>query len=159
MVLRFCCKNHKIQNLNVETNYFNGQTVREKKLANSMHVIFWPYIKILLANFKENSGLWWPQGAVTCPLLDRGKRPLVIFEVFRACLREFLLLFHELFFDSKILSSSCSRHQKFDYECSSYTGNEAQSPNFYHFQTIFGIFGAVRLGRSPQPREIFFTKN
>ena len=64
----------------------------------------------------------------------------IIFEVFGVNLSEFLIFLHEIFFGSKILLSSCDKHQKFDYGCSSYPGNEAQSPNFGNFLTILGIF-------------------
>ena len=37
---------------------------------------------------------------------------------------------HEIFFGSKILPSSCVKHQNFDYGRSRYPGNEAQSPDF-----------------------------
>ena len=47
-------------------------------------------------------------------------------------------------FDSKILSSCCDKHQNFDYECSSYPVNEAQSPDFGRFLTILGIFRDVQ---------------
>ena len=36
----------------------------------------------------------------------------------------------EIFFGSKILPSSCGKHQNFYYGCPSYPGNEAQSPDF-----------------------------
>ena len=64
----------------------------------------------------------------------------MIFKVFRVYLSEFLIFLHENFFGSKILPSSCDKHQNLDYGCSSYPGNEAQSPVFGHFLTIFGIF-------------------
>ena len=64
----------------------------------------------------------------------------MIFEVFGAYVSEFLISLPEIFSGSKILPSSCDEHQKFDYGCSSYRGNEAQSPNFGRFLTIFGIF-------------------
>ena len=70
----------------------------------------------------------------------------MIFKVFGG---EFLIFLHEIFFVSKILPSSCDKHQNFDYGCSRYPGNEAQSPDFGHFLTIFGVLQAVRFGRSP----------
>ena len=51
-------------------------------------------------------------------------------------------------FSSKILPSSYDKHQIFDYGCSRYPGNKAQSPDFGHFLTILGIFRAVCLGTS-----------
>ena len=72
----------------------------------------------------------------------------VIFKVFGVYLSEFLIFLHEIFFGSKILPSSCDKHQNFDYECSSYPGKEAQSPDFGHFLTILGIFRAVCLDTS-----------
>ena len=49
----------------------------------------------------------------------------MIFEVFGEYLSEFLMFLREIFFVSKILPS--------------YPGNEAQSPDFGPFLTIFGI--------------------
>ena len=72
----------------------------------------------------------------------------MIFKVFGVYLSEFLTFLHEIFFGSKIRPSSCDKHQNFDYGCSSYPGNEAQSPDFGHFLTILGIFRAVCLGTS-----------
>ena len=72
----------------------------------------------------------------------------MIFKVFGVYLSEFLIFLHEIFFVSKILPSSCDKHQNFDYGCSRYPGNEAQSPDFGHFLTILGIFWAVWLGTS-----------
>ena len=70
----------------------------------------------------------------------------MIFKVFGVYLSEFLIFLHEIFFGSKILPSSCDIHQNFDYGCSRYPGNEAQSPDFGYFLSIFGIFRAVCLG-------------
>ena len=64
----------------------------------------------------------------------------MIFKVFGVYLSEFLIFLHQIFFDSKILQSSCDKHQNFDHGSSSYPGNEAQSPDFGHFLTILGIF-------------------
>ena len=41
----------------------------------------------------------------------------MIFEVSWAYLSEFLIFLHEIFFGSKILQSTCDKHQKFDYGC------------------------------------------
>ena len=57
----------------------------------------------------------------------------MIFKVFGVHLSESLIFLHEIFFGSKILSSSCDKHQEFDYGCSSYPGNEAHSPDFGRF--------------------------
>ena len=72
----------------------------------------------------------------------------MIFEVFGVYLSEFLIFLHEIFFGSKILLSSYDQHQNFDYVCSSYPGNEAQSSDFGHFLTIWGIFRAACLATS-----------
>ena len=48
-----------------------------------------------------------------------GKRKFVIFDVFRAHIREFSIFFHEIYIVAKGLSSSCGRHQKYAYKCSS----------------------------------------
>ena len=57
----------------------------------------------------------------------------MIFKVFGVYLSISLIFLHEIFFGSKILPSSCDKHQKFNYGCSSYPGNEAQSPGFGRF--------------------------
>ena len=57
----------------------------------------------------------------------------MIFKVFGIYPSEFLIFLYEVFFGSKILLVSCDKHQKFGYRCSSYPGNEAQSPDFGHF--------------------------
>ena len=54
-------------------------------------------------------------------------------KVCRVYLEEFLVFLHEIFFGSKIIPSSCDKHQNFDYGCSRYPGNEAQSPDFGYF--------------------------
>ena len=72
----------------------------------------------------------------------------MIFKVFGVYFGDFLMFLHEIFFGSKILPSSCDKHQHFDYGCSRYPGNEAQSPDFGKLLTIFGIFRAVCLGAS-----------
>ena len=56
-----------------------------------------------------------------------------IFEYFWEYLRECLIFLREIFFGSKILSSTCDKDQKFDYECSNYPGNKAQSPDVGRF--------------------------
>ena len=70
------------------------------------------------------------------------------FRVFGAYLSEFYVFPCEIFFGSKILPSSCNKHQKFDYMCSSYPGNEAPKSRFWPFLTILGIFGAACFGIS-----------
>ena len=54
----------------------------------------------------------------------------MIFEDFWEYLNMFLIFLHEIFFDSKILSSTFDKYQKIDYGCSSYPENEAQNPDF-----------------------------
>ena len=73
-------------------------------------------------------------------------KKFMIFKVFGVYLSEFLIFHHEIFFGSKILPSSCDKHQNFDYGCSSYPGNEAQSLDFGHFLAILDNFRAVCLG-------------
>ena len=80
----------------------------------------------------------------------------IIFKVFGVYISEFLIFLHETYFGSKILPSSCDKHQNFDYGCFRYPGNEAQSPDFGHFLTIFGIFRAVCLGTSLKTRTLIF---
>ena len=67
-----------------------------------------------------------------------GKQNLEIFEVFRAYIREFSIVFRNISFNSKISSSSCSINQKSDCKCSSYPVNEAQIldfGDFWHFSS------------------------
>ena len=49
----------------------------------------------------------------------------MIFKVFGVYLSESLIFLHEIYFGSKILPSSCDKHQNFDHWFSSYPGNEA----------------------------------
>ena len=65
------------------------------------------------------------------------KRNSANFEYCKTHLREFLIFFFHNFFDSKIFSRSCNRHQKFDCKCLSCPGNKAKNPDFF---TIFGMF-------------------
>ena len=64
----------------------------------------------------------------------------MIFKVFGVYLNEFLIFLREIVFDSKILPRSCDNLQNFDYGCSRYPGNDAESPDFGHFLTILDIF-------------------
>ena len=80
----------------------------------------------------------------------------MIFKVFGVYVSDFLIFFHEIFVGSKILPSSCDKHQNFDCGCSRYLGNETQSPDFGHFLTILGIFQAVCLATSLWPRTLIF---
>ena len=73
---------------------------------------------------------WRP---VTLALLATKK--FTIFEVFGVCFGDFFILLHQILFGNKILTSSCSRHQK----CSSYLGNEAQISDFA-FSNVFWNF-------------------
>ena len=57
-------------------------------------------------------------------------KKFMILKVFGVYLSEFLIFLHEIFFGSKILPCSCDKHQKFDYGCSIYPGNEAQKSRF-----------------------------
>ena len=63
-----------------------------------------------------------------------------IFEVFGAYLRESFIFFLEIFFRSKILPISCDKHQKLDYGCSTYAGNESKSPDFGRFWRFVAFF-------------------
>ena len=72
----------------------------------------------------------------------------MIFKVCGVYPSEFFIFLHKIFFGSKILPSSCNKHQNFDYGSSSYPGNEAQSPDFGHSLTILGILRAVCLATS-----------
>ena len=79
-------------------------------------------------------------------------KKLMIFEVFWEYLSEFLIFLHEIFFGSKILLSSCDKHQKLVYGCSSYPGSSESW--FLLFLIIFGIFRAVCFGTSLWPRTL-----
>ena len=76
-----------------------------------------------------------------------GKQNLPVSEVFREYLTKFSIFFHGQFFVCKNVSLSCSKHKKFDYDYSSYHGNEAQNPNFDYFLRIlefFALFVSVK---------------
>ena len=51
----------------------------------------------------------------------------------------FLIFLHAIFFDSKILSSTCPTHQKFEYVCSNYPGNEAKKSPVWPFLDGLGL--------------------
>ena len=82
----------------------------------------------------------------------------MIFKVFGVYLSEFLIFLHEIFLGSKILPSSCNKHQNFDYGCSRYPRNEAQSPDFGHFYD-FGHFSTSPFLISIYLEQKMFTKN
>ena len=63
-----------------------------------------------------------------------------IYKVFRAYISEFVIFFHEIFINCKILWRSCHWHQNFEYKYSGCPGNEAQSPNFSRFLAILTFF-------------------
>ena len=73
-------------------------------------------------------------------------KKFTIFKVFGVYHNEFLTFLHEISFGSMILPSSYDEHQNFDYGYSSYPMNEAQSPDFGNFLSIFGIFETFRFG-------------
>ena len=83
----------------------------------------------------------------------------MIFEVFHNILASFFIFLHGTFYNCKIVSRCCDKHQNFDYESSSDSENEAQSPHFGHFLTILSIFRLVCLGKSLQPMTLIFYKN
>ena len=61
------------------------------------------------------------------------------FKVIGVYLSEFLIYLHEIFFGSKILPISCDTNQNFDYGCSRYSGNEAQSPDFLRYLAFLAV--------------------
>ena len=69
----------------------------------------------------------------------------LIFEVFWEYLSKFLTFLREIFFGSKIITSSCDKHQKFDHGCSSFPGNKTQSADFCSFFGDLGHFQVVSL--------------
>ena len=72
-----------------------------KTLANLMHMIFGPVTKILSANFyKYFQGSGGSRELSSDFSSTRGKRKLVVFDVFRPYLKDFSLFFHEIFIDS-----------------------------------------------------------
>ena len=59
--------------------------------------------------------------------------------------------------ESFLAASSCDKREKFDYGCSTYPGNETQSPDFGCFSKILGIFRAARFFTSLLPRTVIFN--
>ena len=120
-----------------------------RKKGNAINMFFYNCYQNppgqLLKHFLKIGQLWEP---VTWSLSGWVYMKSMIFEVFWEYLGEFLIFLREIFFRSKILSSYCDKRQNFDYECSIYPGNEAQSQHFGHFLTILGIFRAVCFGKS-----------
>ena len=86
-------------------------------------------------------------------------KKFMIFKVFGVYLSEFLIFHHEIFFGCKILLSSCDKHQKFDYGCSSYPGNEAQSSDFGHFWRFLAFFKLSVLAQAFDLEQWFFYEN
>ena len=82
----------------------------------------------------------WALGACRVTIRRCGMNEIPDFRGFWECLSKFLTFLHKIFFGSKILTSSCDHHQKFDHGCSSYPGNETQSADFGHFFWQFGVF-------------------
>ena len=101
---------------------------------------FWTLLpKFYWLTFKNFHGSVGPRYLSRDLLLGVGKRTLTTFRLFCAYLKQFLSFVH----DSNILSSSCCRHQNFDYESSSCPANEAESRNlavFYFFWPTLLIF-------------------
>ena len=97
-----------------------------KKTANAIMMIFISVTKILLEIFKIIFETLSALGA--CHVTITGgmvyKKSMIV-KVFGVYLSEFLIFLHEIFFGSKILLSSCDKHQSFDHWFSSYPGNEA----------------------------------
>ena len=95
--------------------------------------IFWKIFKTIFKTFISSGGLsrdhYWRGGIHE--IHDWG---------FWEYLSDFFIFLHEISFHSKILSSSCDEHQKFDYMCSRYTEEEAKCPDIGRSLTILGIF-------------------
>ena len=98
-----------------------------KKTTNTINMVFASVIKSSWATLKTIFETVSALGV--CHVTTIGGmvyKKSMIFEVFGA-------YFREIFFGSKILPSSCDKHQSFDYGCSRYSVNEAKSPDFGHF--------------------------
>ena len=122
------------------------------KIWQIQYIWFFDHItNILLANFYKKIQGYGHE----LPRFDRGKQILVIFEIFRAYIRKLSIFFHMILFGSKILTCSCDRHQKFDYNCSSYP----ESLEFGHFCIIFGVFQAIHFEASFGLGQWFFHYN
>ena len=87
-----------------------------KKTSNAINGMFYkcyqnPLGQIKKKKFKTLSAL----GACHVTIIGGVVyKKLMIFKVFGVYLSEFLIFHHEIFFGSKILSSSCDKHQNFD---------------------------------------------
>ena len=120
--------------------------------------IFARVIKILLGNlwnnFRNFIGLWGVSR-------DHYWRGVIqeIFEVLGAYLSGFLIFLREILFGSKILPSTCDKHQKFDYGCSIYPGNEAQSHDLAVFWQFGAFFELFVLAQAFSLGHWFFMKN
>ena len=73
-------------------------------------------------------------------------------------LGEFLILFCDIFFGSKILSICCNKHQHFDYGCSSYPGMRLKVPILTVFLRFWTIFELFVLAQPFSLGQCFFTK-
>ena len=111
-----------------------------EKMANAINMFFYKCYQNPLEKLLNQSSIFYQLwGPVTWPLLERWYTRNSWLEVFEN-ISEFLIFLERIYFGSKILSSTCDKDQKFDYGCSSYTGNEAQSPDYGCFAIILGIF-------------------
>ena len=89
--------------------------------------------EILSSNFlKRLHGSGGPR-ELSRDLFPTGVKRSAIFEIFEHISESFQYLFYEIYFGSKILSSSYGRHRKFGDKCSSYPGKQ--------FLTELPVFG------------------
>ena len=115
-------------------------------------------LKFYWQTFEKNQGSSYPRELSRDLFSTGGKQKIAIFKLSRASQR----LFNSLSWNphgSKLSSSSCCRHQKFTYKCSSKSGNEAQSPDFGHFfLQFFAVLKLSVLAQAFGLEQWFFTK-
>ena len=96
--------------------------------------LFASVIKILLNNFSNNFRNFISYRGLSPDHYWNGcTQEIGDFRGFGSISQRVFDILHEIFFCGKILPSSFDKHQKFDNGCSSYPGNEAESPDFGRF--------------------------
>ena len=117
--------------------------------------------KILLDNFYNNLRNLISSLGLSCDHYWRGDiNEIHDFRGFWEYLRKISLFLHGIFFNSKIVSSAADKYQNFDYGCSSYSRNAAQSSDFGRFfWRYLAFFELFLLAKASSLANWFFTKN
>ena len=84
-----------------------------------MLILLYDFLAMLLKFYCQKDSKASCPRELSCDLiLPRGKQNLLVFEVFRACVREFSTVFHEIFVVARSYRVLGGKHQKFAHKCS-----------------------------------------